>query len=198
LFIGVEHFGNQSYLRQECIAFRKTKAAYGGLANMAAGFPLLINGIKIRTVEAIYQACRFPLLPDVQAMIIAEASPMAAKMKSRKYLSHTRPDWEQIRVAIMFWCLRVKLLQNWDKFSQLLLSTGNFPLVEESRRDVFWGTKPVDPEILVGHNVLGCLLTELRELLRTQPESLQAVEPLAIPQFLLLGEPIELLPSAES
>ena len=73
----------RSYSRQESVVFRKTKEKYGGLSNMAGGFPLLVNGIQIRTAEAIYQACRFPNLQDVQYIIIQQRSPMTAKIKSK-------------------------------------------------------------------------------------------------------------------
>src|SRR5690606_37437152 len=107
-----------------------TNEVFGGLSNMAGGFPLRVNGIRILTSEALYQACRFPKRPDVQRLIIGENSPMTAKMKSKPYRQDTRPDWDQVRVKIMRWCLRVKLAQNWHKFSELLLATGDKPIVE--------------------------------------------------------------------
>jgi type I restriction enzyme S subunit len=62
---------------------------------MAAGFPLVVNDIAIRTSEALYQACRFPHRPDVQHEIIAQASPLVAKMKSRKCLRDLRPEFRK-------------------------------------------------------------------------------------------------------
>lgn len=53
------------------------------------------------------------------------------------------------------------------------------PIVEESYRDQFWGAKPIDGETLVGMNILGRLLVELRERLRN-PEAyrlLKAISP---------------------
>src|SRR5688500_12497164 len=109
---------------------------------MAGGFPLLVNGVRILTSEALYQACRFPHLPKVQSLIIDQRSPLTAKMKSKPYRSDSRPDWDHIRVKVMRWCLRVKLVQNWHRFSSLLLETDERPIVEESRKDDFWGAKP--------------------------------------------------------
>lgn len=45
----------------------------------------------------------------------------------------------------------------------LLLSTADKQIVEISRKDPFWGAVPVGPDNLVGQNVLGKLLMELRE-----------------------------------
>ena len=182
----------RTYDRLSSVVFLKTRESFGGLSNMAGGFPLLVNGIHIRTSEALYQACRFPHLPEVQWLIIDQESPMAAKMKSKPYRHDSRPDWNRVRVSVMRWCLRVKLAQNWDDFSKLLLDTGYSPIVEHSRRDDFWGAKPLDERTLLGMNVLGRLLMELRELVKTETqENLLQVEPLPMENFLLGGCPIE-------
>ena len=93
----------RQYARANSIVFLKTKARYGGLSNMAGGFPLWINGIRILTSEALYQACRFPHRPDVQRLIIAQRSPMTAKMKGKPHRNDSRPDWSRVRVTVMRW-----------------------------------------------------------------------------------------------
>ena len=181
----------REYRRSECVVFRKTHDRFGGLSNMAAGFPLNVNGIDIATSEALYQACRFPYRSDIQREIIAQRSPMTAKMKSKKYRrEHTRNDWNRVLVNIMRWSLRVKLSQNWNTFSRLLLDTENRPIVEESMRDTFWGAKPKTDTILEGANILGRLLVELREEVRTHGnQQFVIVDPPAkIPDFLLFDK----------
>jgi ribA/ribD-fused uncharacterized protein len=189
--------GVRRYRRGAAVVFRKTKDAFGGLSNMAAGYPLLVEGVNLLTSEALYQACRFPHRPEVQQLIIEQASPMSAKMKSKPYRKESRPDWDRVNVAVMRWCLRVKLAQHWDRFGDLLRSTGDLPIVEESGRDQFWGAKPVDEATLVGASVLGRLLMELRQdLLRSDAGQLRTVEPLSIPQFLLYGRQIGIVRAA--
>ncbi len=176
------------YYRHQCAVFYKTSDTYGGLSNMAAGYPLTVDGIPIRTSEALYQACRYPHRPDIQREILAEASPIAAKMKSKHAYPLTRPDWEVVRVPVMAWCVRLKLAQHWEPFRQLLLSTGRQPIVEASFRDQFWGAVAVDTERLVGANVLGCLLGAVRDRLRGGGAAeLRAVAPPGIPDLCLLG-----------
>jgi type I restriction enzyme S subunit len=180
------------YDRHEAVVFRMTTGEFGGLSNMAPNFPLEINGTQIATVEALYQACRFPGQPDVQALIVDQLSPMTAKMKSKRYRKRTRDDWDKVRVKIMRWCLRVKLAQNWLSFSSLLRQTGARPVVEESRKDDFWGAKPLEDGTLVGMNVLGRLLMELRQELQTESkDALRIVAPPAIPNFLFLGKVVD-------
>jgi type I restriction enzyme S subunit len=187
-------FQSRIYRRSECITFLKTTEQFGGLSNMAGGYPLLVNNISVFTSEALYQACRFPHKSDLQKLIISQKSPMTAKMKSKPYRKDSRSDWDEIRVQVMWWCLRVKLAQHWDRFGELLLSTGDRSIVEESHRDEFWGAKPIDADVLVGFNVLGQLLTHLRERLKSpNAEKLKVVFPLSLPQFFLMDKPIELI-----
>lgn len=183
----------RTYSRKDSVVFLKTHEPFGGLSNMAGGYPIRVNGVRILTSEALYQACRFPHLPDVQKMIISQISPMTAKMLSKPYRKDSRPDWDHVRVRIMRWCLRMKLANNWNTFSELLLRTGDCPIVELSRKDDFWGAKAFgDGDTLVGMNVLGRLLMELREQVKQQGhDATSNITTPDIPQFLLFGQPIE-------
>jgi type I restriction enzyme S subunit len=186
----------ETYRRTYSVVFRRTNERFGGLSNMAAGFPLRINGIEIRTAEAIYQAARFPHLPELQRDILAQASPMAAKMKGKPLRRESRPDFDANRVSIMWWTLRVKLACNPDRFSQLLAATGEQPIVEDSHKDTYWGAVAMkdDPAQLRGANVLGRLLIALRDVVATvEPHIWQVVHPPAIPGFTLFGEPIRVI-----
>lgn len=187
------------YSKKENIVFNKTKEAFGGLSNMAAGFkihiPLGSETITILTSEALYQACRYPHLPELQQTIIEQKSPMSAKMKSKPYRNNqSREDWDEKRVDIMRWCLQVKLIQNWESFSSLLLSTENKQIVEQSRKDNFWGAIPINDNELLGQNVLGNLLVELRENIKKETiMKKHNILPLNIPDFLLYNQPIPAL-----
>lgn len=157
---------------------------------MAPGYPININGVRIRTSEALYQACRFPHLPELQREIIAQRSPMTAKMKSRRYMSDSRQDFDSIKIRIMRWTIRVKLSQNWGTFAQLLLSTGQLPIVEESRRDRFWGAKR-NEEYLEGVNGLGRLLMELRDkIYLLEGRHIGQIDPPNVDQLLLFDQRI--------
>lgn len=182
----------RTYHPDDCVVFRKTKERWGGLSNMASGFNLEVNGIHIRTSEALYQSCRFPHMPNLQNYIIGECSPITAKMKSKKYHDSSRSDWFRIRVRVMKWCLNVKLAQNLSAFGDLLLSTENRPIVEKKiRRADFWAANEYPNGTLVGMNVLGRLLMELRESLRNGDiNDFRHVKPLGIPDFLLFGHRI--------
>lgn len=187
----------RTYERDKCVVFLKTQEAFGGLSNMAGGYPLLVNETRILTSEALYQACRFPQAPEVQRLIISQTSPMTAKMRSKPYRAETREDWLRIRVRIMKWCVATKLVRNWTKFSTLLNETGDLPIVEQSRSDMFWGAVQDKDGALVGANVLGRLLMELRESVRTNGK-IHILPPPDVDGFLLFGSPIQEVIFSES
>lgn len=181
----------RSYSPRDVVVFHKTKERWGELSNMASGFPLIVVGRVWPSSEALYQACRFPDLPDVQQMIARQASAMAAKMKSKPHRGATREDWPRIRLRIMRWVLRVKLAQHMKRFGAVLLATGDAAIVERSAKDRYWGAVESEDGTLEGQNVLGRLLMELREELRTKPpEEWAVVMPPRVDGLLLLGRPV--------
>ena len=189
------------YKYSEVCVFRKTKELFGGLSNMAAGFPIKINGKHILTSEALYQACRFPHLPDVQQKIIGEKSPMTAKMVSKPFRSNSRPDWDNVRTDIMYWCLKVKLAQNFITFGQLLETTFDKSIVEDSSKDAFWGAvqDKQNASELKGVNALGRLLMKLRQEYNSANRfHLLLVEPLSLPNFLIFDEQIQVVDERQS
>jgi len=182
------------FSRTGSVVFRATKDKWGGLSNMAAGYPLLINGHLFRTSEALYQALRYADDKSedgelIQELIQREKSPMAAKMVSKKYYPLTRDDWDNTRVKIMDWCLRAKLHAHWDKFSTLLIATGDLPIVEESHKDRFWGAVaiPGSDNQLAGENMLGSLLVRLRDQINAGDQPV--INELPVSGMLIFGSP---------
>jgi ribA/ribD-fused uncharacterized protein len=161
-----------SYYKHEVVSFLKTNEAFGGLSNMAGGYLITLYGVRFRTSEHLYQALKFPDHPEIQLEIAETPSPIAAKMVARKrdYQPLIRPDWEEIKLPVMAYCLRAKLRCNFQEFGDLLRSTGSADIVEvSSKKDTFWGCVP-DGDLLVGHNHLGVLLTDLRDELVLEGE----------------------------
>ncbi|MXX81037.1 MAG: NADAR family protein [Chloroflexi bacterium] len=177
------------YRTSKVASFRKTRESWGGLSNMASGFPLKVGPVEVPSSEALYQACRSPDIPLVQHRIVSQKSAMKAKMVRRPYEEFTRDDWDEVRVPVMDWCLRLKLSQHIQSFGDLLWATGDRPIVENSHRDDFWGAIP-QGDSLVGLNVLGRLLMRLRrELINDGPSAFEDIEPpRGIRNLTLFGE----------
>ena len=182
----------RSYDLNNSIIFKKNNESYGELSNMSMKFPLEINGFPILNTEAVYQACRFPHLADLQERIINERSPMTVKMISNANKKKSREDWDEIKLKVMKWCLHLKLAQNFITFGYILDSTNNFYLVENSNKDNFWGAIPnEDFTVFTGQNALGRLLMKLREEYRgAYKYSLLLVSSPDIDNFKLCGKAI--------
>jgi len=182
------------YRLNEVCVFCKVKEEFGGFSNMSNEFPVRVNGHLIANTEALYQSCRFPYHPEIQNEILFQKSPMTAKMKSKRFKLDSRPDWDNHRIEIMWWCLRVKLAQNGHKLGRILENTGDKPIVELSHKDHFWGAMlNKEKNMLIGMNVLGQLLMKLREEYKSKKDNIRElnyVQPPEIENFLLLGSPI--------
>ena len=188
---------NRTYHRKDVIVIHTKDDEFGGLLNMSPGYPMWVNGARFRTVEALYQSCRFPTLPDVQREIEETASPYTMKHWIFQYRDNGgRKDWYQVKVLFMEWCLHVKLACNYETLGALLDRSGERLIVETSPDGNFWGGWPVDPKNkktcdLNGANIFGQLLMRLRSEYRQKPkEQLLVVEPPKIPDALLFGETI--------
>ena len=73
-----------------------------------------------------------------------------------------RPDWEAVKDDIMREAVGAKFRQHAD-LGVLLLATGDALLVEHTANDSYWG----DGGDGSGRNMLGRILMEVREALRT-------------------------------
>lgn len=177
------------YKKSKSVIFAKTTAKYGAFSNMAPGMSLYVNDINIYSSEALYQACKFPLFPDIQEEVLSASNAMEAKLIARKYGKYVRQDWNSIKYKVMKWCLEVKYIQNKHLLSELFESTGEKPIVEYSKKDTDWGASPFGEDELVGTNALGRLLMELRQNIRDEFIR-DCVCPPDITGFLLLGHEI--------
>lgn len=179
-----------TYNRHQVLSFAKTNGRFGGFSNMAPDYVLFVNEINVPNAESLYQACKFPFYPEIQRQIIEEKNPMVAKQISRKYQPYVRSDWEQIKFTVMEWCLRLKLLQNWEKFGGLLRESGTSVIVEYSTKDNVWGAMPKDADILEGQNVLGRMLMQMRSDYVLPNKKPTKMLPPKVVGLMLYGEPI--------
>ncbi|SUJ16218.1 Swarming motility protein ybiA [Sphingobacterium spiritivorum] len=151
----------RKYLKQGSITFKSTKGKFGALSNMAPNFPVTINSLTIRNIEALYQALKFPHKPDIQSQIINSLSPITSKKISRNFNNYVREDWDNVRFKIMKFCIDLKYSHNPESFGSIIKSTGKKNIVEFTIEDKVWGATD-EGEFYEGTNALGRLLMDLR------------------------------------
>lgn len=141
----------------DCAVFCKTKERFGELSNMCGGFPIIIdNKLVAYSTEALYQAYKFRNIP-IRREILDQSNAMVAKMKAKKYPTMVRADWDDIKLDVMNYCLRLKYNQHRDRIGKVLEDTRGMPIVEKSHKDRIWGAVLNRSGQLEGLNLLGGL-----------------------------------------
>ena len=147
------------------ISFSKVALPYGWLGNMAP-YPIIYEGKRWRTIEALFQSLRFTDENIIEA-IRNEKSPMGAKMKAKSFMpSYSISPLSHQDIENMKLCLKLKFIQHSDLRNKLL-KTGEHTIIEDigSRRGArheFWGAYKNEKNEWVGNNLMGKLLMELR------------------------------------
>lgn len=140
-------------------SFCKVADRNGIMSNMAHT-PIKVGDLVYSSSEALYQALRFPGHPELQRRIAAErAYPSKILAHENKHL--TRPDWNDVNTAAMAYAVTVKRDQV-PAFRAAMEATGDRDIVELSVKDDFWGARP-QGDRLVGHDMLGSILTQSRD-----------------------------------
>ena len=106
---------------------------------------------------------------EVAAQILATAHPKQQKALGRKVKNFDDAIWKREREAIVLAGSRLKYTQN-PALLELLLATAGTELVEASPYDRIWGIglsakdpRAQDPATWKGQNLLGKILTKLRD-----------------------------------
>lgn len=180
----------RTYDINECVVFWKVSDRFGKFSNMAE-MKIKVNDYWLLGSEALYQMARFPHLIDHQKYIARAPNLLLSKRYAYERLGETRDDWDLIKIQVMRWVLRVKMAAHWSEMQDLLLKTGDLPIVERSSRDPWWGTLMGDDGItLSGENILGRLIMEMRaEFKSTERASLLVALPPTFP-MLIFGEEV--------
>jgi hypothetical protein len=114
------------------------------------------------TSEHYFQAQKFVDTPYLEKVWQTKTPKDAANMGRNRSLP-LRSDWEQVKDDVM----RKAVLQKFRthaEIREILLSTGDEVLVENSPIDYYWGCGKDGS----GKNKLGQILMEVRELLRNE------------------------------
>jgi N-glycosidase YbiA len=143
------------------IYFYSTREEYGCFSNFSPhGF--VLDDLYWSTSEHYFQAQKFIGTPHVEHIRLVKTPKDAAKM-GRQRTRPLRPDWEQVKDDIMRKGVLCKFATHAD-IREILLSTGNQEIVENSPIDWYWGCGADGS----GKNMLGIILMEVREKLRLE------------------------------
>jgi hypothetical protein len=134
---------------------------YGCFSNFSA-HGIEIDGVYWPTTEHYFQGQKFAGTEHEEAIRAAKSPTVAARM-GRSRQRPLREDWETVKDDIMRQAVLAKFRRHAD-IRQVLLDTGDQPIVENAPRDYYWGCGKDGS----GQNRLGQILMEVRDILRDQ------------------------------
>ena len=132
------------------------KGKYFFLSNFYES-PVIYEGITYLNNEAAFQAQK--TLTNKERLAFSMLNPSQAKKLGRSV--SLRPDWEDIKIDIMYNICKAKFTQN-ETLKTNLLKTGDAMLIEGNT----WGDKIWGQVNGVGENNLGKILMRIREELK--------------------------------
>lgn len=148
-------------MEKKVINFYLTNGEYGCFSNFSR-HPLFLKDKVWKTSEHYFQAQKFAGTKHEEELRLAH-SPMEVATMGRDRKRPLRKDWDKTKDDIMREALRAKFTQN-EELKKILIETGGAELVEHTANDNYWG----DGGDGSGKNMLGKLLMELREELRSE------------------------------
>jgi len=142
------------------IKFYKTGKKYGEFSNFYKK-RIMIDGKKYRSTEHYYQSKKFEGT-EWEEYIRNQTTPRKSAEEGRRKDLPLREDWADIKNEIMITALYYKFKD--EALRNLLLSTEEEELVENSPFDCYWGCG-LDGS---GKNILGKQLMSLRTVIRKE------------------------------
>jgi N-glycosidase YbiA len=145
------------------IYFYRVHEPYGCFSNFSP-HSVVLKGQRWATAEHYYQAQKFVGTTDaaVCQAIWQAATPEQAAALGRNPRHCLRPDWEQVKIQVMREAVLKKFQTHLD-IQEILLSTGEEWLIENSPVDTYWGCGSDH----TGQNQLGRILMAVRQELRS-------------------------------
>lgn len=144
---------------KDVIKFYNQNNEYGYFSNFSAHV-INVDGTQWPTSEHYFQAKKFENTQYEEMIRSIEKPGDAAKLGRDRRLP-LRADWEQVKDAIMYKCVRAKFTQHKD-LRALLLQTGTAKIVEHTKNDAYWA----DGGDGSGKNMLGQILMQIRDELK--------------------------------
>ena len=157
-----QYYSIETYPVNECATIHKVDMEWGILSNFGRT-PLVVNGIRFKNSEQLFQMMKFKDAEVLQDVYKAGNPKMTTKKWEK---THRRPDWGSMIVDAIKFCIQQKYEQSEEFRSKLEQSNGLYIVEDQSsfakKNPDTWGVKK-QGEYFVGPNLLGRLLMELRE-----------------------------------
>ena len=162
-----EYYSIERYPADKTAAFCKVDAPWGIFSNFGRT-PLVVDGVSFDCSEKLFQVMKFADTASRKAIYGAKGQTMKMKAKHQEKVGIVRPDWGEIIVDAMKFCLMQKYSQSEAFRTDLERSRGLFIVEDQTtfpkKNPDTWGVKQSgDGKEYIGPNLMGRLLMELRD-----------------------------------
>ena len=147
-------------MKNDTIKFKRLKEKYGCFSNFSA-HPVEIGNHIFPTTEHFFQAMKVVEDSELFNRVAHAPSPKESKNIAHENKHKWIENWDAIKYKIMKMAITEKVKQHPD-IKELLLSTENKMIVEDSDYDYIWGCGKDG----TGQNLLGKIWMEVREEIR--------------------------------
>ena len=162
-----EYYSLERYPADRTAAFCKVDAPWGIFSNFGR-VPLVVDGVSFNCSEKLFQVMKFADATSRKVVYTAKGRTMKMKAKHQEKVGTVRPDWGEILVDAMKFCLMQKYSQS-EAFRKELERSRGLYIVEDQtifpkKNPDTWGAKlSGDGKEYIGPNLMGRLLMELRD-----------------------------------
>ena len=162
-----EYYSIECYPKERTAPFCSVDQSWGLFSNFGRT-PLVVDGVRFDCTEKLFQVMKFTDAASRKAVYAAKGQTIKMKAKHFEKVGTVRPDWGEIIVDAMKFCLMEKYRQS-EAFREELARSQGLYIVEDQttfqkKSPNTWGVKPSeDGKEFVGPNLMGRLLMELRD-----------------------------------
>lgn len=165
-----EYWGLQIYSQSECVTIHKITDDWGLFCNFAHT-PIVVDGVTFKSSEELFQLMKFTdpeILERIRSGITRDGKTCHEIKRTVKSYEkeYRRPDWGQMFIDAMKYCLVQKYAQSPEFLAKLEESKGRYIVEDQSsfakKQPDAWGVK-ANGDNFTGPNILGRLLMELRD-----------------------------------
>ena len=162
-----EYYSIERYPKERTAPFCSVDQSWGLFSNFGRT-PLVVDGVRFDCTEKLFQVMKFTDAASRKAVYTAKGQTIKMKAKHFEKVGTVRPDWGEIIVDAMKFCLMEKYRQS-EAFREELARSQGLYIVEDQttfqkKSPNTWGVKPSeDGKAFVGPNLMGRLLMELRD-----------------------------------
>ena len=162
-----EYYSIERYPKERTAPFCSVDQSWGLFSNFGRT-PLVVDGMRFDCTEKLFQVMKFTDAASRKAVYAAKGQTIKMKAKHFEKVGTVRPDWGEIIVDAMKFCLMEKYRQS-EAFREELARSQGLYIVEDQttfqkKSPNTWGVKPSeDGKEFVGPNLMGRLLMELRD-----------------------------------